>query len=131
MPLIILLPVLLLLVAQGLTPELALFQLLPFPQTSYLALISVLLLALLLRQTEWLYWLGILATHYWLASSTNLTATEFANSLPLLSASLLLLLALIPKPSPFKILRSLIPVLLVIHSSEVSTMVSNSAFVST
>jgi len=102
-PLIILLPVLLLLVAQGLTPELALFQLLPFPQTSYLALISVLLLALLLRQTEWLYWLGILATHYWLTSSTNLTAAEFANSLPLLSASLLLLLALIPKPSPFKL----------------------------
>lgn len=78
MPLIILLPVLLLLVAQGLTPELALFQLLPFPQTSYLALISVLLLALLLRQTEWLYWLGILATHYSLTSSTNLTAAESA-----------------------------------------------------
>ncbi|MNR23528.1 hypothetical protein D3C85_1405520 [compost metagenome] len=37
----------------------------------------------------------------------------------------------VPKPSPFNILRSLIPVLLVIHSSEVSTSVSNSSLVKT
>ena len=34
----------------------------------------------------------------------------------------------VPFPSPFKILLSLIPVLVVIHSSEVSTSFSSSAF---
>ena len=100
LPLIILSPLLLLLLAQIAFPDLALFSLLPFPQTGYIALASIGLLSLLMRQTEWFYWLALLATYLWLTQNT--AATSELPLLPLLCALLMLLLALIPKPSPLK-----------------------------
>mgnify|MGYP005839228343 CR=1 FL=1 len=101
MPLIILIPVLVMLLAQWLVPELALFTLLPFPHTSYIAFGTLLLLVILMRQLEWLYWLAFLACYFAL-TPTGVGATELPLSLPLIAALLMLILALVPKPSPLK-----------------------------
>lgn len=104
MPLIILSPVLLLLFAIWFFPALSIFAVLPFPETAYLALGIVSLLALLMRQTEWLYWLAFLGTHFAISqysmTQVDLTSTTFntLTVLPLLSAILMLLLAVMPKP---------------------------------
>lgn len=104
MPLIILSPVLLFIVVLNIYPEQPVFSLLPFPETTFLALAITTLLALLMRQTDWLYWLTLLASYFAVllyiinqqvpnnALNTSLTV------LTLLTAVIMLVLALIPKP---------------------------------
>lgn len=109
MPLIILSPVLVIILAQWLLPDLIIFTLLPFPQTTYIALSGLLLLTLLMRQLDWLYWLALLACYFTLTQQNaallppNVQAASSALSLPLVAAVLMLLLSLLPKPSPLKI----------------------------
>lgn len=109
MPFIILSPVLVMILAQWLLPDLAIFNLLPFPQTTYIALSGLLLLTLLMRQLDWLYWLALLVCYFALTQdhasllANSTTVTLSGNSLPLITAVLMLLLALIPKPSPLKL----------------------------
>lgn len=104
MPVIILLPVVVLLIALGFFPHLAVFTLLPFPDTAYLALATVLGLALLMRQTEWVYWIVLLASHFAVLHYQSDrgpiadTPISYLTVLPLLSASMMLALALLPKP---------------------------------
>lgn len=104
MPLLILAPILLLALARWFYPELALFHTLPFPVTAYVVLAFVAALALLMRQTDWLYWLAFLAGHYWVVQSglqQPLTEPDVAALyffLPLFSVTFLWVLALLPRP---------------------------------
>lgn len=108
MPFIILSPVLVILLAQWFLPDLAIFNLLPFPQTTYIAFSGLLLLTLLMRQLDWLYWIAlflcfvVLAQHNATLSASDPSITASELSLPLVTAVVMLLLALIPKPSPLK-----------------------------
>ncbi|CAM5226064.1 GGDEF domain-containing protein [Alishewanella longhuensis] len=104
MPLIILSPVLLLIVAVCFYPDLPVFYLLPFPETAYLALAAVSLLAVLMRQTDWLYWLVLLASYFgalqYSSVSTGIADGHVSQLAvwPLLTAIIMLLLAISPKP---------------------------------
>lgn len=104
MPLIILSPVFLLIAAACFLPEHPLFALLPFPETTYLALAALALLTLLMRQTDWIYWLTLLASYYaalqyQLAQLPESTDPHSANvAMPLLVSLVMLLLSLSPKP---------------------------------
>lgn len=104
MPLIILSPVFLLIAAACFVPEHPLFVLLPFPETTYLALAALALLTLLMRQTDWIYWLTLLASYYaalqyQLAQLPDSTAPHTTTvAMPLLVSIIMLLLSLSPKP---------------------------------
>ncbi|MDP4536140.1 GGDEF domain-containing protein [Alkalimonas collagenimarina] len=102
--LLVLAPLFLLALASWFYPELALFDALPFPLTAYLVLAFVASLALLMRQTDWLYWLAFLTGHYWVVQAglqQPLTQPDVAALyffLPLFSVTYLWLLAILPRP---------------------------------
>ncbi|MDP4527680.1 GGDEF domain-containing protein [Alkalimonas delamerensis] len=101
---LILSPVLLLAVMLIGWPEHALFAALPFPLAAWLALAFVASLALLMRQTDWLYWLAFLAGHYFTVQQglqrpiSEPDVDLLYSYLPLVSALWLGLLVLLPRP---------------------------------
>ncbi|SEA02621.1 diguanylate cyclase (GGDEF) domain-containing protein [Alkalimonas amylolytica] len=101
---LILTPVLLLAMLLAVWPEHALFTALPFPLTAWLALAFVASLALLMRQTDWLYWLAFLAGHYYAVQQglqrpiSEPAVALLYSYLPVLSALWLGFLVLLPRP---------------------------------
>jgi len=63
MPLLILSPILALAIVQGFWPDLGFYQAVPFPGTAFVVMGLVAVLASLMKQTEWLYWLALLCSH--------------------------------------------------------------------
>ena len=109
MPFLALLPVVLLAIVQAFWPEHPLYQAIPFPAFAFIGMALVALVASLMRQTEWLLWLALLAGHYWATQSglqRPLAEPEVAalhQVLPLLVSVLMLLLATLPQsrlPAP-------------------------------
>lgn len=105
MPLLILSPVLALALVQAFWPELGFNQAVPFPMTAFVVMGLLAFVAGLMRQTDYLYWLALLAGHY-LASQTGLQrplaepeVAALYQVLPLLMSVLMLMLALAPLPS--------------------------------
>ncbi|MCH8552966.1 MAG: GGDEF domain-containing protein [Natronospirillum sp.] len=104
MPYLALLPVVLLALLQAIWPEHALYLALPFPAVAFAAMALVALVAVLMRQTEWLYWLAVLGGHYWATQNglqRPLAEPEVAalqQVLPLLVSCMLLGLAVLPRP---------------------------------
>lgn len=104
MPLLVISPVLLLFVAQLLFPQHSIFQSVPFPITAYAVMGLVILLAAVMRQLDWLYWLALLGSHYWVTqnglqqplSDPEVAALYFF--LPLLLSVVMIMLSLLPKP---------------------------------
>ena len=104
MPLIVLLPLLAWLLAVLLAAEPVPPVALPFPQTAWAAVVLTALLAALMRQWSWLYWVALLAGGYQ-AASAGLGAPETAQALafvlPGAYSVLAVLLALAPRPPPW------------------------------
>ncbi|TGG95940.1 GGDEF domain-containing protein [Natronospirillum operosum] len=104
MPILALLPVLCLALVQAFWPDHAFYQAMPFPATAFTAMALVALIATLMRQTEWLYWLAILGGHYWATQNglqRPLSEPDVAalhQLLPLTASLLMLALSALPKP---------------------------------
>lgn len=105
MPLLILSPVLALALVQGFWPEAAFHQAVPFPATAFAVMGLLAVVAALMRQTDYLYWLALLAGHYWAAQvglQRPLAEPEVAalyQVLPLFMSIVMLLLTVVPLPS--------------------------------
>ncbi|WLD59328.1 GGDEF domain-containing protein [Salinispirillum sp. LH 10-3-1] len=105
MPLLILLPIFALAALQVFWPQHEFHTSVPFPATPFVIMALVGLLAGLMRQWQWLYWLALLAGHYWAAqiglqrplSEPDVAALYML--LPLLVSVFMLLLAVIPLPT--------------------------------
>ncbi|MDX3774332.1 GGDEF domain-containing protein [Chromatiaceae bacterium AAb-1] len=104
MPLLVISPVLALLAAQLFFPQHIILQSVPFPITSYAVMALVVILAGLMRQLEWFYWLALLGSHYWVIqtglqsplSQPDTAALYFF--LPVALSASMILLSQLPKP---------------------------------
>lgn len=109
MPLLIVLPVIALALLQAFWPQHAFHVSVPFPATPFIIMALVGLLAGLMRQWQWLYWVALLAGHYWAAQlglQRPLSEPDVAAlylTLPLLVSLLMLLLAVSPLPTALSV----------------------------
>lgn len=109
MPVLILLPVIALALLQLVWPRHGFHESVPFPATPFVIMALVGLLAGLMRQWQWLYWIALLAGHYWAAqiglqrplSEPDVAALYLV--LPLVVSLIMLVLAVAPLPSALSI----------------------------
>lgn len=105
MPLLILSPILALAIVQGFWPDLGFYQAVPFPGTAFVVMGLVAVVASLMKQTEWLYWLALLCSHYWAAQTglqrplTEADVEALYQILPLVMTTFMLLLTVVPLPA--------------------------------